>query len=196
MQGHREFQIVTPRTLDKFSGKTLVLPHVRLLDSQEKAALNRYADSGVRIITVGDDQTGITARENVIRRKAFPASSDQTRLPEIDREFMADIRGGEFARVEAAASIATSVTRVNGQLHVFLANFTGLVGGSNPVQTPQSGVKITLRRQSGSGQSDKGHFLPFLGKAAAITGVRQNGDTVFTLPAIEKGGVFWCEERG
>ncbi|MBW8870260.1 MAG: hypothetical protein JF563_05725, partial [Acidobacteriales bacterium] len=113
MQGHREFQIVTPRTLDKFSGKTLVLPHVRLLDSPEKATLNRYADSGVRIITIGDDQTGIPARENVIRRKAFPASSDQTRLPEIDREFMADIRGGEFARVEAAGSIATSVTRVN-----------------------------------------------------------------------------------
>ena len=36
MQKHLEFQIVTPRTLAEFRGKTLVLPDVRILDDSEK----------------------------------------------------------------------------------------------------------------------------------------------------------------
>ena len=36
MQKHLEFQIVTPRTLAEFHGKTLVLPDVRVLGESEK----------------------------------------------------------------------------------------------------------------------------------------------------------------
>ena len=48
LQGHRQFQIVTPRTLDVFRGKTLVLPDVRVLDAQEIAAIHRFAGKGGR----------------------------------------------------------------------------------------------------------------------------------------------------
>jgi hypothetical protein len=36
MQSHREFQVVTPRTLDEFHGETLVLPDVRLISDREQ----------------------------------------------------------------------------------------------------------------------------------------------------------------
>jgi hypothetical protein len=64
-----------------------------------------------------------------------------------------------------------------------------LVGGKNPVQTPQTGVQVTLTSKS----EGHGSFLPFLGEAQALKGVR-NGDTItFTLPEITKGAVFWYE---
>src|SRR5262249_26506615 len=48
MQGHREFEIVTPRTLSRFRGHTLVLPDVRELDDNEKKWLREYVSGGKR----------------------------------------------------------------------------------------------------------------------------------------------------
>ena len=43
IQKHLEFQIVTPRTLADFHGKTLVLPDVRVLDESEKSWLKTFS---------------------------------------------------------------------------------------------------------------------------------------------------------
>src|SRR5581483_8682620 len=58
LQAHREFQIVTPRTLGKFAGRILVLPDVREMSAEEAAQLRNYAGSGKLIIT-GEDRTGL-----------------------------------------------------------------------------------------------------------------------------------------
>ena len=42
MQSHREFQVVTPRTLDQFNGETLVLPDVRLMSEREQHWMEQY----------------------------------------------------------------------------------------------------------------------------------------------------------
>ena len=188
MQSHREFQVVTPRALGKFLGQTLSLPDVRILSSQEKIEFRRHLDLGARIIIIGDDQSGLPEHASVIRRSASAAPADKTQIAEVDPTLLADIRGGDFARVDAGSPVATSIARVNGQLHIFFANFAGLVGGSNPVQTPQSGVKVTV-----STPSHKGYFLPFLGRPVPITGAEADSVTTFMLPVIEKGAVFWCE---
>src|SRR5437879_13916228 len=39
LQKHLEYQVVTPRTLASFAGKTLILPDVRVLDDSESGAL-------------------------------------------------------------------------------------------------------------------------------------------------------------
>jgi hypothetical protein len=83
--------------------------------------------------------------------------------------------------------VATSVARVDGLDHVFLANFTGLVGGKNPVQTVETDIKISLPASSGG----SGYFLPFLGEVERLTGSPQNGRITFILPPVGKGGVFW-----
>ena len=44
----------------------------------------------------------------------------------------------------------------------FFANFAGLRGGSNPMQTPQNGVEVSVQ----SNAEGKGFFLPFLGRGA------------------------------
>jgi hypothetical protein len=87
--------------------------------------------------------------------------------------------------------VATSIARTtDGHVNVFFANFAGLKGGVNPVQTPQNGVQVTVRSTSDL----KGSFLPFLGDVQTVQGVR-NGDSVtFKLPTITKGAVFWYEQ--
>src|SRR5579864_3399538 len=59
MQRHLSFQIVTPRTLADFHGKTLVLPDVRVLGNSEQNSLRDYATAGNRIVVTGSDATGL-----------------------------------------------------------------------------------------------------------------------------------------
>jgi hypothetical protein len=65
----------------------------------------------------------------------------------------------------------------------------GCVVGRTRFSRPQNGVEVSLASKS----EGKGFFLPFLGEAQAVKGVR-HGDVVdFALPEISKGGVFWYE---
>ena len=169
LQAHREFQIVTPRTLDAFRGMTLILPDVRVVADGERAALSAQLSRGTRLIVTGTDATGLArplADADVIKA-----------LPEQD------------VRVDASSSVATDIAQVDGKLHIFFANFDGLVGGKNAVQTPQRGVRVSVPMDGGR----KGWFLPFLGEPVALTGQPQNGRLVFTLPEIQKGAVFWMD---
>jgi hypothetical protein len=111
-----------------------------------------------------------------------------TASPDREAKFLERLRSGDL-QVKAAPMIATSVASVNGNPHVFFANFAGLEGGSNPVQTPQSGVQITLAGAS----KGRGFFLPFLGDLQPVQGIADGNGITFKLPAIEKGAVFWYE---
>src|SRR5437764_8220129 len=64
MQKHLEFQIVTPRTLADFQGKTLVLPDVRELSDEEKSSLRKYVDSGRTLVITGDDAAALDASDS------------------------------------------------------------------------------------------------------------------------------------
>ena len=55
--------------------------------------------------------------------------------------------------------MATSISQVDGNPHVYFANFAGLKGGVNPVQTPQTGVRIAVPATV----KGKAFFLPFMG---------------------------------
>jgi Glycosyl hydrolase-like 10 len=62
MHSHREFQIVTPRTLMDYHGPILALPDARCLSDREVAALESYTRSGGKLIVSGrsgkSDETG------------------------------------------------------------------------------------------------------------------------------------------
>src|SRR5262249_61431197 len=57
MQKHLEFQIVTPRTIKDFAGETLILPDVRVLDTQELKWLKQFAQAGKQLVVTGADAT-------------------------------------------------------------------------------------------------------------------------------------------
>src|SRR5208282_6232086 len=72
MQQHLEFQIVTPRTLADFRGKTLVLPDVRVLGDGEKSALQTFAAQGIRLVITGTDATGMASSQNIVQLPECP----------------------------------------------------------------------------------------------------------------------------
>ncbi len=203
MQKHLEFQIVTPRTLADFHGQTLILPDVRVLREGEKSSLRTFVDEGKRLIITGTDATGIGSRQNVARFGACPGKAYNAMLekdfdhasPESQRAFLESLRGGEKVRVKAGEHIATSIARTtDGHINVFFANFAGLRGSSNPIQTSQAGIEVDVTSKI----EGNGFFLPFLGEVQTIRGVRDGDGIVYALPAISKGAVFWFEpaERG
>jgi len=195
MQSHREFQVVTPRTLDGFHGETLVLPDVRLMSEREQHWMEQYVKQGKRLVITGDSAFPVGDETNVRRfpkcpGKAYTASleaSFEQAQPGMQQSFLDSLAPNRGIGVFASPSVATSISEVNGAPHVFLANFAGLVGGKNPIQTPQTDVKISLPAKPNS----FGFFLPFLGDVQKLDGTQENGRMTFVLPPISKGGVFW-----
>ena len=197
MQKHLDFQVVTPRTLESFEGNTLVLPNVRIVSEAERSSLRTYVASGRTLVITGEDATGFKNGQNVARFSKCPGADYYARLqtsfasasPDVEREFLDSLKPAQKIHVLAATSIATSMVNVDGKPHIFFANFTGLRGGENPVQTPQETVRVTV---AGTAKRD-GFFLPFLGQVSPVTGVVEGSEVKFSLPPISKGAVFWWE---
>jgi len=197
MQKHLEFQVVTPRTLTEFEGSTLILPNARILSNDEKAWLKKYADSGRTLVITGDDATQVGNSQNVSRFRKCPGAEYFSSLQkdfasantDSEKQFLEALKPSQKIHVLAPATIATSISKIDGSPHIFFANFTGLRGGENPVQTPQSGVRVRLEGTN----EGHGSFLPFLGQVSPVNGVVDHGEVTFSLPPIEKGAVFWWE---
>ena len=198
IQKHLAFQVVTPRTLEDFKGRTLVLPDVRELDDSEKKWLRDFAAQGKQLVITGTDATGLGESKNIVRfpdcpGKAYNAAIEkdfEQASPDSERAFLDSVKGGDTVQVKASPQVATSIARTtDGHVNVFFANFAGLRGGKNPVQTPQSGVQVSVTSKS----EVKGFFLPFLGDQQAVSGKRDGDRITFTLPTITKGAVFWYQ---
>jgi len=198
LQKHLEFQIVTPRTLAEFHGRTLVLPDVRVLDEREKSWLQAFAASGKRLVITGTDATGLDRSHNVFRFPDCPGKAYNAALeadfdhafPDSQHRFFDALEGANAVEIMAGPKLATSIARTSdGHVNCFFANFAGLRGGSNPIQTPQTGVAVLVGSQS----EGKGYFLPFLGEVQTVPGIRDGGNIKFVLPPIAKGAVFWYE---
>jgi hypothetical protein len=198
MQKHWEFQVVTPRTLAAFKGETLVLPDVRILNDQERDWLRKFVEQRHNLVITGADATQLGEAPNVLRFPKDPGKdyiraleSDFERAdPDSQAEFLKNLKNTSEVEVTASPMVATSIAAVEGKPHIFFANFAGLVGKVNPVQTPQTGVRVRMAK-AGKG---KAYFLPFLGDVQEVSGVSDaDGRTSYTLPTITKGAVFWYE---
>ncbi len=198
MQKHLEFQVVTPRTLADFHGQTLVLPDVRILGDSEKNRINAFAAQGKRLVITGTDATGIGDSQHVVRFSSCPGKAYNAALEkdfehaslDSQQAFLASLQGGNTVQIKAPAQIATSIARTSdGHINGFFANFAGLHGGSNPIQTPQSGVEVSVTSKT----EGRGFFLPFLGEVQTVKGIRHGDAISYALPPITRGAVFWYE---
>jgi hypothetical protein len=200
MQKHLEFQIVTPRTLAEFRGKTLVLPDVRVLDDSEQKWLKDFVSAGKKVVITGTDVTELGESPKVVRMRDCPGKAYNAAIekdfehssPDSQREFFSRLEGGNSVGIEASPLIATSISRTaDGHINCFFANFAGLRGGSNPVQTPQTGVVVRVALSKA--HEGKGFFLSFLGNVQEVKAEAGGNSILFRLPAITKGAVFWYE---
>ena len=197
LQHHIEYQVVTPRTIDQFRGETLVLPDVRVLSPEEKAALAAYVSHQGKLIITGDNATGLDANQNVAILSACPGKAHMaaiaSNLTASDRSaedaFFSSIHAQPSVEVFAPPLVATQIASMEGRPHIFFANFSGLVPGKNARQSPINDIKIRIAGTT----STRLTFLPFLGQAQIVEGKHAGGATVFVLPSLEKGAVAWID---
>jgi hypothetical protein len=198
LQAHREFQVLTPRTLAEFQGRALVLPNVTVLTEAEKVALNSFARRGGRLVVLGTDATGVSYSSSVVAlpseatRQFFLALEDDftaasSRPP---TDFLKAATVPTEMEVNAPPTVAANFGLVNGKPHVFLANFGGLTPSKIAVPSLASGIQVTIPAAMGNSAT----YLPFLGEAQRLQGQKKSNAVEFSLPALERGAILWIGE--
>jgi hypothetical protein len=195
LQAHREFQVVTPRTLAQFHGELLVLPNVTTLSEPEKQSLNKFAASGGRILATGHNVTGMNSSSKFEYTENDPIAQYFQKLQkdfssgvqQMPKDFLQSIKVSSQIQLEAPPTVAANFALVDGAPHLFLANFTGLVPGKVAIPAAVPGVKVTLPAAMGNSLA----YLPFLGEIQTLQGTKQNDRMEFTLPALERGAIVW-----
>jgi hypothetical protein len=165
MHAHREFQVVTPRTLDKFAGQILVLPNVRSLSEAEVKTLNALRASGKKVLVTGDSATYPG------ERLAGPGKLADA-LPQFDYRPAVEVAAGPF--------VSAQIASVGGMPSVFLANFQG---------RKETGVRIRFRSPAAA----RIFALPYLGETITLKAAREGEWLSAVVPDIESGAVIWCE---
>jgi hypothetical protein len=197
LQCHRQFRIVTPRTLEAFRGKTLVLPDVRLLSEQEIAAIHRFAKDGGRVVIDGASNSELDDLADAVR---FPGDPARTYLEGAERDY-ANARPQEqlaflkavgpedrdSVQVHAGNDVVVHGMRIDGKTYLFFANFSGIKPGVELTPTIQRNVSVTVPASLGATM----HVLPFLGTERVVNGTRASGHVSFAVPALERGMVVW-----
>ena len=197
LQKHVPFQVVTPRTLAAFHGRTLILPNAGTLDDAEKKGLAAYAKAGHKLLITGTDATGLAEQANVVRIAACPgkaylrvAEKDFTAAsPSSQDAFLQMLPANAEVRIDVSPMVATHTARVDGRLQVFFASFKGLRGGENARQEPETGTQVWVKTGS------RAKFLPYLGEEQELSGEKSGEGWVFKLPPITRGGVLRVDSK-
>ena len=199
LQSHREFQVVTPRTLADFHGSILVLPNVSVMTDEEKSSLKRFQEHGGRLTSTGKDTTGLCDSPQISCSEVSPPFLYFKELQhdfvegtrKMPKDFLDKLQVKSEIEIEAPPTVAANFGRVNGAPHIFLANFGGLIPGKNLVPSLERGIHIRIPATMG----DSLGYLPFLGETQVLKGEKQGETLEFTLPPIERGAVVWVASK-
>jgi hypothetical protein len=198
LQNHFEFQIVTPRTLSAFQGSTLILPDVSVMDAPERDHLQNFLAHGGRLLVTGADVTNTSPSPNLIHFSVSPGAAHLAALEKdfaaasqtVPAAFLAALAPNKDLVVTASPFVASNMASVNGQPHVFLVNFAGLVPHHNLKPSTESTARITIP----ASRKCVLRFLPFLGDEQRIVGARSGDQWIFSLPAFDRSAVAWLED--
>jgi len=105
------------------------------------------------------------------------------------KEFLAALAPSQELVVSASPFVASNTAFVNGQVHVFLANFAGLVPHRNLKPSREGSARITVRAPPKAVL----HFLPFLGEEQVVTATRAGEAQIFPLPGFDRAAVAWLD---
>ena len=197
LQAHREFQVVTPRTLRSFRAERLVLPNVSSLDSTEQWEVDQYVRNGGRLVLLGDRPDGVASSERVTNLssdsvtryfRALEKDFESARPPS---DLLGAIEVPAEITVEAPQTVAANFGLVGGKPQIFLANFGGLIPNQSASPVPAQDIRVKCSVTIGKELL----FLPFLGDAQTLHGEVKDGKVEFSLPPLERGAVLRIEGR-
>lgn len=181
LTSHREFQIVTPRTLAQFRGPLLILPDVRCLSDDEVTAIRRLISEGHKVYMTGETGSrqadGSQRNENPLQQLTTGSNALPSALPD------------QPVVVNAPPTVLSQFARVHDKLHVFLDNFKGIVAKRNPLPAAEDSVSISFPGQA----CQKVYALPYLGESSEIPAQRSGGELLVKIPPFTRAMVVWCQ---
>ena len=197
LQNHIQFRIVTPRSVNSFDGKVLVMPDVRLLSDAESASIHRFSKGGGKLVLTGEPDAKLKDLSGAVR---FPNSPERDYLMSAEADFtLANaatasdltkaLRVPDGVEVAASPNVVAHVAMIGTRQYIFLANFDGLKAGEIATPRTQHDVVVTLAAKPGA----QLHVLPFLGEETTVLGKQDGTNTHFILPTLERGAVAWVE---
>jgi hypothetical protein len=132
LQNHREFQVVTPRTLAAFAGDVLLVPQAQFLSDEERNGLKRFIGRGGKPVLDGTDAIASLTSAAI---SGFP--DDPARLffaglqtdfsagtGKSPKEYLTALNLNNVIEIDAPAPAAINFASVKGKPHALLANFT------------------------------------------------------------------------
>jgi hypothetical protein len=131
-QSHREFQVVTPRTLAAFAGDVPVLPQPQFLSDEERNGLKRFIGRGRKLVLDGTDAIASLTSAAISRFPDDPAglfcaglqtdfSAGTGKSP---KEYLTALNLNDVIEIDAPATVAINFENVKRKPHALLANFT------------------------------------------------------------------------
>jgi hypothetical protein len=198
LQSHREVQIVTPRTLANFSEPALILPDVSELSTEETAGLKNFVERGGRLFITGADATRLAESSNVVRSRASPGAEHLAMLEKdavkasqtLELGVLRSLPENSTLKVETSPFVIAHQARVDGKVHVFLINFSGIVPHKQVKPTSETSARLVVE----TGPRATLSFLPFLGTEQTLSGERSGDRMVFHLPPFDRGAVVWLSD--
>lgn len=92
-------------------------------------------------------------------------------------------------QINASPFITAQIAKVNGKIHIFMANFKGLKGKENLVPVPEQNIKLIAPGNSNS----KVYLLEYLGTVQTIPAQYQDGQLSIVIPQIQRGAIVWID---
>lgn len=197
LRTHTQFQIVTPRTLAGFSGKTLALPDVRVLSSGEIADLRRFAAKGGKLVLTGYADPELKKLAHTVSVGSSPGmeylesakKNFESASPDLQSVFLKLLADGSEFQIQASPDMVAYVAKAAGKTHWYFANFKGLKTGDATVPEPVKEITITAPATVGNTL----HIVPFLGTETMIIGTQDHGHVKFVIPEIGRAAIAWTD---
>ncbi|HXE12912.1 MAG TPA: family 10 glycosylhydrolase [Bryobacteraceae bacterium] len=185
---HREFQIVTPRTVSSFRGSLVIVPGKSLLSTDEQAKL-RFLKS--KTLDLDND----LARFDSWLLQTFTANAEtgayasemQKEIAGFSRQIPADTQ----LTIQTSPFVISQVARVNGRTHIFLMNLKGIEAKRKLLPDAETGTSIELAVPD----KTRAFVLPFLGDASEVSTNYSNGKLQIRVPPFQRSIVIWFEDN-
>lgn len=221
LENHREYTVVTPRTLKEFRGAALILPDARILSEADEAEIRHLCERGVALILTGEtgyyDRWRHTRKENSLLAFLNEKGAGERKylyLPECPgRSYfethdtalvtrfnlgIGEFLGGDRSkyRIRSSLHVSTQISEVDGKDCIFIINLRGLKGYSSCRPDVEEHVEI----EYDSTATKEVWFLSYLGERRRISadvtiGTNKQGKRVMrvALPPIEFGAIVEIE---
>jgi len=187
---HREFQILTPRTLSHFKGSLILVPGKTLLDQGEQKSLEALAPRKARSLDPDNQLAGFEkAMESAFAAHVASGASPTEMQKQITR-VSGFLPSDTHVSVHTSPFVVSQIARVNGNTHVFLMNLKGIEPKRNLLPDVESGTTIEVASQT----KRRAFALPFLGNVTELPVTFAAGKLQVRVPSFVRSCVVWLED--